>query len=226
MLHLLRETALRCPGGKLPDSYLILDSETNGLIPREAVILQYGFGIVIHRELVDHFSIMINHGNIHLPPEAVAVNGITHERMAREGVDPVEGLRNVFEFLNHWKSKGMMFVGHNMSRFDAPFIEYEEHRPSAHKMHFEENSIIDTGALVKGAQIGMRYSPTNTLRSFAYKVTETYAPGVKWALHKYCWDRYNLGERTGLDKDAEHDAGDDCMLTYHVFETLRKELGE
>jgi hypothetical protein len=109
-----------------------------------------------------------------------------------------------------------------MVRFDAPFIEYEIFR-SGREFKFEPNSIIDTGMIVKGAQLGMYFNKHDTLRSFAARVCEVHATGVFWALDRHCWGTYRLGERTGLRKEDAHDAGVDCLLTHHVLEAIREE---
>jgi DNA polymerase III epsilon subunit-like protein len=223
MKKLLHETAHRCHGGKLPDSYLVCDSETSGVDPKTCRILQYGFAVVIDRKVEDHFTVMMNHGNIDIHPKALEVHGIDAVRMAAEGVEVAEGMKLIFDTLKKWCARGLMFVGHNMIRFDAPFIEYEIYR-SGHEFRFGENDIVDTGIHVKASQLGMYYEPTDTLRSFAARVNKHRAAGVYWALDRYCWDVYRLGERTGLRKEAAHDAGVDCFLTHHLLEALREDF--
>ncbi len=46
MKRLLAEIAKRCPGGQLPDEYLVYDTETSGTDPAKDRILQHGFCIV------------------------------------------------------------------------------------------------------------------------------------------------------------------------------------
>jgi DNA polymerase III epsilon subunit-like protein len=220
--RLLQETAARCPGGKLPDTYLVFDTETSGVDPYNDAILQFGFCVVSNRRMADRFAYIARRPpELRIAPEAVRVHGIDHARMQKEGVAPSELLPLVFDTMEAFRANGFLYAGHNMVSFDAPFLEREAMlfgRP----FKFGDNEILDTGMLVKAARLGMYFNPSDTLRSFSRRVSEVRAKGVYWSLDRYCYDAYNLG-RSGIKKGDAHDASVDCLLTHTLLETLREQ---
>lgn len=221
MQRLFSEFAARCPGGALPDTYLVFDTETSGTDPAKDAILQFGFCVVQGRKAVDRFAFLCKRPGVHIHPEAQKVHGITPERLDREGLDAAELVPHIVETLETYRRNGCMFVGHNMMSFDAPFLE-RECRFHGREFKFNDNEIFDTGALVKAARLGMYFDPNDTLRSFAYRVAGVRRKGCHWSLDRYCYDAYGLGERSGIKKSDAHDAGVDCFLTHHLLEALRE----
>jgi len=223
MLELMSEVAKRCPNGVLPESYLVFDTETSGANPADDFILQYGFGVVRDGKLVDSFALLVKRGKeVKIHPKAIAVHGITHEQMAIEGMDPKEAFVEVLATFEHYRRMGMMFVGHNMIAFDAKLFENEARRYGS-DFTFGDNEILDTGAIVKGAQMGNYFDPRHSIREWAYKVLAVKARGVFWSLDRYCFGEFKLAEY-GLNKDAAHDAGYDCKLTHYVLCRLKERL--
>lgn len=221
MRKLLNEVASRCPGGRFPDNYLVCDSETSNADPTSGRVQQFGFCVVTDRKVHSSFAVIINHGpTLKIHPRALAVHGIDHARMVREGVPPAEGLKRIFDTFATYKQNRLMFVGHNLINFDVPFFERES-RLAGNPFVFEPNEVIDTGMLVKAAQLGMYFNQTDTLRSFAKRVSGVHASGVYWALDRYCYDVFGLGTRSGIRKDQAHDAGIDSLLCHHLLEGLR-----
>ena len=220
--RLLHEFALRCPNRMLPDSYLVCDTETSGFSVDRDLILQYGFCVVVDREVHSSFAIIIDRGpDMVISKGALECHGITHERMKKEGVAPAEGIGMIMDTFSTYRKNGLMFVGHNIINFDAPFFEYEA-RNAGRPFKFGDNEILDTGMIVKASRLGMYYDKMDTLRSFAKRVSSVRARGVKWSLDGYCFDSFDLGRRAGVYKDEAHDAGVDCLLTHHLFEALRE----
>lgn len=220
MQKLLAEIAKRCPGGHLPNDYLVYDTETSGTDPSKDRILQHGFCIVRDRKRVDSFSQLVRHEGLIIPAGATKVHGITTERMNKEGMPAAEFLPYLADTLRAYREAGLMFVGHNMIAFDAPLLEMEFRRAGI-DFKFEAHEVIDTGALVKAIQLGMYFGLDDTLRNFARRVAEVHARGVFWSLDRYCYDTYDLG-RSGIRKDAAHDAANDCILTHCLLETFRE----
>jgi DNA polymerase III epsilon subunit-like protein len=225
MKKLLEEVAARCPGGKLPESYLVFDSETSGTNVARDRILQYGFAVVIRGDLVRCFNCMIHHGqDVKIEPGALRVHGIDHARMAREGARPEVLIPQILVMLETYRRQGLMFVGHNALSFDAPLVEAEARRYGI-DFRFQPNEILDTGALVKAIQTGHYFAANDTLRSFAASVTATRNPGVYWSLDRYCFNAFEL-EKYGLRKDQAHDAAYDCRMTHYVLVELRRRAAE
>jgi DNA polymerase III epsilon subunit-like protein len=220
MHRLLIETAARCPGGILPDNYIVFDSETTGTDPFSARVVQYGLCIVRARKPCAPVVQIVRHEGLQIPKQASDIHGITTERMLAEGTDSKEFLAEILQTLKMYEDAGYVLVGHNAVAFDAPLFEMEARRHNL-DFRFHENSVIDTGALVKASQLRMYYEPSDTLRNFARRVAEVRAKGVFWSLDRYCYHMYKL-ERSGVSKEQAHDAGSDCLLTHFLFECLRE----
>lgn len=220
MTRLLSEIAKRCPGRRLPDEYLVYDTETSGTDPAKDRILQHGFAIVRGRQRVEMFSQIVKHEGLVVPQGAANVHGITTERMNKEGIPASEFLPEVYNTFKVYQQAGLMIVGHNMVAFDAPLLEMELLRNGS-PFKFGPDEIIDTGMLVKADRLGMYFNQNDSLRDFARRVAEVRARGVYWSLDRYCYDAFDLG-RSGIKKDAAHDAANDCALTHCLLETLRE----
>jgi len=221
MDRLLTEMAKRCPRAKLPDTYMVFDTETNGTQIGSSRILQYGFCHVEGRKVLKSYSFLVNHGpDLNIPEGAFKVHGIDVKKTMAEGVPFKEIVHRIVELFEDWQKAGAMFVGHNMMAFDAPLFERECGR-AERPFKFGENEILDTGMLVKAIQLGMTFRLNDTLRSFGKWVSNVRARGVYWSLDRYCYAQYKLKELSGIDKDAAHDAAVDCLLTHYLLERLR-----
>ena len=225
MRNLLKEIAARCPGGVLPDTYCVWDCETSGLDPFENRIIQLGLAFVDGRKVMDSFAQCIRRPpSCVLTPGAVAKHGITRERLDAEGVPAEEFMPEIIKNMMDWQASGKMFAGHNLGAFDVLFLENEA-KEYGLPLKFQDNMIIDTGMLVKATQLGITFRGAGeTLRGFYTRLREIRAKGVFWALDKHCYATYNLG-KYGINKDAAHDAGVDCLLVHYLFEELRHLAG-
>lgn len=221
MKRLLNETAMRCPNGRMPDTYLVFDTETSGTDPYRDAVMQYGFCVVEKRMKANRFAFIVKRPpDFIVAPGAFAVHHIDQARMQKEGIEPEVLIPEIANTLETYRKHGCLFVGHNMISFDAPFFERESKQHGC-PFSFGPNEIIDTGMLVKASRLGMYFSPDDTIRSFARRVSEVRAKGIYWSLDRYCFDAFNLGGRSGIDKSAAHDASVDCELTHHLLEELR-----
>lgn len=222
MDKLLQSIARRCVGGQFPKSYVVFDTETSGTDPVKDKILQYGLAIVREGKLVDTFSILVNRTDVQISPGAQAVHGISNEKMAAEGCDPQQAFEEMLQTFEAYRKAGQMFVGHNIIAFDAPLFE-QEARVRGVSFKFGDNEILDTGTIVKAAQLGMYIDDRDSIRSWARKVTEVRRKGLYWSLDRYCFDTFKLAE-FGLRKDEAHDAGYDCKLTHYLFRRFEEKL--
>lgn len=220
--RLLSEVAKRCHDRRLPDTYLVFDTETNGTDPYSCKMLQIGLCFVRDGKVLDRMAFYVKRGKeVVIPPEAQRVHGITHEKLAAEGIEPSELIPMVSEHFKKWREQGGSFVGHNILAFDAPLFELESKLLSA-EWHFGDNEIVDTGMLVKGARLEMFFrDDAETLRSFYKRVSEVRAKGVYWSLDRYCIDAYGLSTY-GIDKSKMHDAGEDCVATHYLLLEMRR----
>ena len=219
MLPLLVDVAKRCPGGKLPESYLIVDTETSGLDKANDYILQVGMCLVENRKIQTTIAQIINRPGVLIHPKALAIICITPERMEKEGVPVDAYMPWVLDFIRSMQKTRKMFLGHNILAFDIPLFQKEAER-FGQQLPFGSDEMIDTGALVKAAQLNLSMGPNESLMDFWKRVTSIRARGVFWSLANHCHTAYNLG-KYGVDITKAHDAGVDCQLVHFLMEELR-----
>jgi len=219
MKELLKEVAKRCPGGKLPDDYLVFDTETSEVDRATDRILQFGFVVVKGRTIRDQYGFLVKRTRqeVTIHPEAMKVHGIDYDRLEREGVPPGEVIDTVIDLFLMAKNNRMMIVGHNIASFDAPMLE-RECSVMGKTFKFDGNDMLDTGMIVKAAQIGSYFDPSMSLKDWFRRVAEVRARGVYWNLDRYCTAKFKLMEG-GVVK--AHDAMGDCVLTHRLLEKLR-----
>lgn len=225
-LHdMIGEVARRCPAGKLPQSYVVLDLETNGLDPETNVGLQYGLLLVKDGATIDCITTLIKYPEtVPISQEAIAVHGLDHAKLAREGVPPEEALPALVSVMKDAEAKGWMFLGHNISAFDRRIIERDSAK-YGDPFVFGANSIIDTGMLVKASQMtDIPFDPRDTLQDFYRRIRDVRAR-IKWSLSGYCYDRFRL-DRYGVKRDEAHDAGVDCRLVHYLYREFNSMVGD
>jgi DNA polymerase III epsilon subunit-like protein len=216
--RLLNEVAKRCPGKKLPDNYFVFDTETTGVNKYSDRIVQYGYCLVINKKKECSEAQLIDRSMIKMHPKAIEAHGITSEYMKANGIPVGEYVPTLVELMLSVRSSGGMFVGHNMMAFDVPMFEQETMLLKI-PFKFKDNEVIDTGMIVKAAQLDMNFRPEESLRNFYLRISEIRSR-VKWSLAGYCFDTFEL-EKSGVSRDKAHDAGSDCVLTHYLFEKLR-----
>lgn len=220
MRSIMSDVARRCPSGKLPESYLVVDFETNGLLPSSDRVLSVGYLAVRdrvpvgapHSHLVKHGAEVVN------PPAAFAANGITPQMMAERGLPHAALFAALVEALEEGRRRKCMVLGHNFVSFDALFLSAEARRANC-AFQFEADDVLDTGMLVKAQRLQEGMRATETLREFFRRVYNIRSH-LKWGLD-WCHENYGLKEFTAA-RGAMHDAGDDCLRTHYVFERLRQ----
>ena len=88
---LLARIAQRCPGGRLPSTYLVFDTETGGTDLYSDRILEFGFCFVIDNVVKEKMSFLVKRPRDFVITEgAFKAHGITHELLEREGVEPLQ----------------------------------------------------------------------------------------------------------------------------------------
>lgn len=222
---LLKEIERRCPGGKLPSSYIVLDLETTGLDPLQCRAVQYGACIVRNNLIVDTWSVIVNYPyQVTISSEAAQVHKITPERMRKEGVPMGEFIPMLTGLMHTARSTGTVFLGHNFGAFDRHIIERDTSE-FAETFRFGENEFIDTGGLVKAAQlVHVEFEREDTLASFFTKVRDVRAKGVRWSL-EWCVGQFGL-VKEGADTAKLHDAGMDARTVHLLYQSMLAELSE
>lgn len=221
MRELLEDVARRCPGGKFPDDYVVFDTETTGVDVTTCRVLQYGLTFVESRKrMANNFTAYIKPTEqLFIHPKAIEIHHITPELLQEKGEPPSVIVPLVIDCLKDWKQRGRMLVGHNIVNYDIPLLNKEAARHSL-SIDYGENEVIDTGMLVKAAQLGMRMDERDTLLTFFRRVSNKYVKGVFWSLDRHCVPTYGLHKF--VDASKAHDAGVDCDLAHFLLESLRE----
>jgi DNA polymerase III epsilon subunit-like protein len=221
IIQLLREIATRCPGRRIPDTYLVFDLETTGLPElsgRHEYVTQFGYAVVENRTITANRATLLKTPVGWINPQASRITGITDEMIQRDGVDPKEFFASVIDLFKLFRSSGAMFVGHNSAKFDAPFIE-TNFKHFGLDFKFNRNELIDTGMLFKASQIFASPTDREDLTAFFSRVAEIRSR-AKWNL-TFAVERLGLDMKFGIDMKSAHDAGFDCKVTHLLLEELR-----
>ncbi|KKN28029.1 hypothetical protein LCGC14_0858410 [marine sediment metagenome] len=223
LAKLAQEVARRCPGGKLPSSYLVVDLETSGLDwsrqVKPDVVVQIGFAAVRDRQLVRRDAVYLKRPLGTMSKGASDVTGITDEILIRDGIEPAEIYPKFVSLLQLYRKSGCMFMGHNIVSFDAPFLAADLKRQQI-SFKFKPGEYIDTGMIYKAVQLRTHPGPHESLHQFFLRVKNTRSR-VKWRL-ALAIERLKLHIEHNIDLNKAHDAGFDCWMTHLLFEELRR----
>ncbi len=195
-----------------PHSYLVFDFETTGLEPDTDRIIQVGLCAISNGRVVEQNGWLVNQ-NIQVPQEATRVHGITTEHIKARGIPPRESLARVL----HAMEDAPACVGHNIHRFDVPFLLAESCRlgiPAPDSEHF-----IDTAAIFKGRKLGMPRGPGESSKAYADRVLSVRARGLRYSIPT-CVAELGIKASTA----RLHDAGEDAYMTHLIFEILQRTL--
>lgn len=188
----------------LPDSYLVIDTETTGLNPLQDKIVQWGWCRVKDRVATDRGSFIINHEGLEIPDEASRCHGIDTMLMRRSGLS---------QFLGYMAILGMCRisvpkVGHNIHRFDCLFVR--EIFPSV-----DSTEWVDTAAIYKGQKLGLEKDPTQSWQGYSLDVLERRVKGLKYSVG-------HVAQEYGIVVDEKlHDAQADAYYTHLILEKMR-----
>jgi DNA polymerase III epsilon subunit-like protein len=110
-----------------PECYVSVDVETAGPNPADYALLTVGACLVDDPSQTFHAEIQPT--TLRSTPEALAVTGLSLERLAREGLPPAEAMRRFEDWLAHVVPHGQhpVFVGFNAA-FDWMFVADYFHR--------------------------------------------------------------------------------------------------
>lgn len=220
--------------GKLPDSYLVIDTETTGLSPADDLIVQLGWCEVQNRRVVDNAGVVLNWlGSDAFVPEDEFLGRLERTRKVMEskgnyypwtpevirgGDDPLVCLADLLFRIE--ADHVPCIVTHNGWSFDAPMLESHFRRFLYRDYYFNEHRMLDTGAIEKGSQLGLTPQPDDSLRDFTRRVMQRRST-IKWSLANHCVPRYDLARKHNLDLDSAHTAPFDCYVTHLLLETYR-----
>ena len=112
-------------------------------------------------------------------------------------------------------------VGHNVIRFDAPFLQaaVRRHLDTMKPAAFSNSRFVDTAALYKGWRLGTKPMAGEGHVEYAERVLNIRARGLRYSLEWCCQD---LG--VSVDDIELHRASGDVVATQRAFGRLL-ELG-
>lgn len=221
--RLVQAVAERCPGKALPSPYLVVDIETSGLNwsrkVKPDVVVQIGFAAVRDRQIVRNDAFYVKRPPGTMSKEASDVTGITDDILGREGIEPADIYPRFARLLELYRSSSCMFMGHNITGFDAPFLSADFERQQI-PFRFQPGEYVDTGMLFKAVQLRTVPGPREDLHRFFMRIKNTRSR-VRWKL-TLAIERLKLHTTHGIDLSRAHDAGFDCRMTHLLFEEMRR----
>lgn len=187
--------------------YLILDTETGGLIPNKHSLLEVCLMAwdSDDNEPSDYNRFYIKHRDYCVSPEALRINGLNLLTVDNQGIDPYEASELIINFIrNNFDGKDkFMILGKNPS-FDRSFLSYHLYKHGNHSIHeiIPYRSVDITSLAAMMVELG-KYPHD---RSMSLSSVASY---------------YNLSN----DLNA-HNAYDDCLMSIRVYKHILKQLKE
>ncbi len=191
--------------------YLVFDIETSGLSQYNDRILELGLVVVNNDEVVKGESKYVN-ARILVEPNITKITGIT-----QQDVDRGEPLEDVLDWFQG-ELQDYKLIGHNVFRFDHPFLLNESKRLS-HTLPtvFKMDRLIDTAVDYKGWKLGMDPANYKSYSLYASSVLGKKVKGLKYNIKTIC-------EELEIDMSdvTQHNAVDDCKLTSRIYQKMRE----
>ena len=189
---------------------LYLDLESTGLDPNVSHLIQFGSIIDDNGKITeDEFVIK---KDIVVSEKTTQLTSITQEQV-NEGIDPLIAFGRIASLIE----TSDVLVGHNIIKFDLPFIVVRSNIWDIAINPHPGQVIIDTAALfkaVKGHYIPM---PNETLEQFQRRVLNYRVLGLKFNLD-LAMKHFGIEIKEGEDR---HTALADIRYTKLVYEQLR-----
>lgn len=243
---------LDSPELTLPDSYLVIDTETTDTDPADGRIWQIGLYPVINGQptcgpegesiYVAYETNVLKKATFEIERRLAAstcqatdtdMDAVTREKyykMEAQFIDEVQSLgknpKQAFEYamdvITMFNDNGWPIVGQNFVKFDVPFLTNAAQYHSI-PFQFPRQKLLDTGMLIKAARLGKRMGFNEACRDFYVRIAEIRAKGVYYAIEKFCFPYWNL-EQYGFDIHKAHGAGYDAAVTAKILHCLVNEV--
>jgi DNA polymerase III epsilon subunit-like protein len=150
---------------------------------------------------------------------AVDVTGITAPMLMYRGEEPDVVYSRLHQLMTMCHENGIPVVGHNIANFDLPFLNAEFAR-YGFEPPVSIEGVVDTGMMVKAAQLGTAQADHESVAEFYRRVYNVRRKGLRWALDRHCVGAYGL-QKYGVDPVNQHkSAAYDCFVTACLMKEL------
>lgn len=195
---------------QIAKGYCVFDLETTGLSPLNDVIIEVAARKVLPDDVPRDREWLVNITPRTIPDNIVALTGITDADLQKTGVSIRQALVQLKAFVS-----GLPMVGHNVLRFDRPFLAAAGYGEYDQLPTWPAWDFIDTAALFKGFKMGWEMPPGESHTVWAGKVFDARRTGLKYRLDVAC---HELG--VGNRDRTEHRAMPDVVRAQALFEKL------
>jgi DNA polymerase III epsilon subunit-like protein len=187
----------------------VFDFETTGLDPINNDVIQISAikfkGAELDYLRKESFNRFLKVGYT-IPPEVVAIHGISNQVVDDMGVSQQEGWEDFASFIDN----GLPLVGHNIVNFDCKFLESNFNRLGLRLP--DTSRYFDTAMIYKGKKINQLPMQGETHLKYCQRIGEVRAYGVKFNLGLCC-------DELGIDRTefTAHRADGDVEMTNLIF---------
>jgi DNA polymerase III epsilon subunit-like protein len=180
--------------------YLVLDTETGGLIAQKHSILQVGMmAYDPYKGVTAHEEFFIRHRDYVVSPEALEVNGLNIIRVSRSGINPLEAMDRIVAFIhdNFPDGKDSFYLMGKQPSFDKAFLSTFFYKHGGDPIgNFISHRMVDLSSLII------------LMKELGLYPAEESTSLVSAARHY------------GLDVDHAHDVMGDCLMTIQLYEKI------
>lgn len=102
---------------------LVVDTETGGLDPEAHSILSVAALVFADGQVVDEYYALVNEGEVVITEKAaLAVSGLTVERVRSEGVSPLQAVNSINAMIAKHGMRGRVTIAAHNAPFDVAFL--------------------------------------------------------------------------------------------------------
>lgn len=209
---------------KVPEKLLVIDCETTGLSAETDRVAQIGCTIITGDKHVSA-GMLLETPMSWFSPDALRVTGFKQEDFDKHAVPRDKGLTSFHKFYTGLLDEDYIICGQNLVRFDFQFLTAEFQRLGLDFVI--PRSVIDTGIIVKAAQIEEFPEEGCSFTEYLNNVSNIYAKGIKWNLRPFCMTEFKLLEMLSEEQSQQlekraHDACFDTLAVYLLVKRFRE----
>lgn len=197
-----------------PQNYCVFDFETSGLDPKTDRILQIGALKVINGKQEQCSWFIKYDDNFRVPAKITKIMGIDDAMIDLCGMNMFRVWNEFVEF-----SRFLPMIGHNIIRFDIPFLSEIQNKIKDDAQTFNMDKLIkscvDTAGMFKAKKLNFDRRHDETLYEFWGRALEVRVQGLKYNVGVVC-DELNIDR----SKVQQHRAEGDVYLTNEIYKKI------